>query len=529
MIHITENRINLSGNAANILSAIRLDRCEESTVSCNELTASSYTPNNTANLFPLGIEINNTQGTAISCNKFDLLQTGIVFSGSCINGTQALHNEFGTAGAARMGAGLYVRNNASVDDQFSSTENYGNEWQTTANTYTVAGARHDGTPLFNEYIGKVKGAIGTKFYSPNFLFGANGNTTPTTNGTGWFSDRPTFPNVQCPTNQTNLCATNTIIANTGINTDVAVASGVELTNELAAEVHKWDVRTLYTKLKENPNLALNNVVLEQFRDSLDATFIADFYLIAKKEKEAKGENNTLLLLKQTAIALDSLQTVLRAVTDSLEKANLTAAFAAKQVEYQQYELQNSNWRDTKIQEAKHVNQTLQPTELHSINEKIVNEIYFNTIAVGVQDIDARSLSELQSIAVQCPILGGAAVYRARDLVYKYNRVIYNDHDICTTQGISFRVVKPKGEKGKVDTDLVFSIFPNPSTTFTVLKSNHTIDNDLPITISDTYGRLVSTNIFYKNTAQTVLNTETWVAGIYYCKIGSSLHKIVIVK
>jgi Secretion system C-terminal sorting domain len=530
---ISDNNISVTSSSfpAEVRSAIRLDGSNSSTLGCNRLIGGTAANNTLNKLFPIGVEINNSVTTTISCNQLDILQNGVVFSGACRGGTgletKLLHNEFGTSVSANLlGSGLYIRGTASVDNQFTATQNYGNEWQSTTNVYAIAGARHDGVKQGSVFTGQVKATVNTKYYPPSFYLP---NNTPTTSSLGWFSSSNISNIAQCPTNPSGLCATNGLATHTDITTDIAVAIGAELASELAEDVYKWDSRTLYTKLKENPSLVLNEALLTNFRDSLDATFVEELYLIAKKQAEAQADNTASLALEISAKRLDSLQIIVIAETDTTAKASKIAEMEAEQQNYQNYAIANANLRDAKIAEAKLMNDDLIVSEQYAYNEKIVNAAYFTSIAQGVQDIDALALPQLQAIAAQCPIIGGPAVYRARDLVYKYNRTIYNDHDLCAQQGVSFRVAKPKTAEKTSALATTFSVAPNPTNLFTIIKSNNTASEDLPITITDTYGRVIGTSIFYKNTNQTILTTEAWGAGIYYCKVGETLHKIVVVK
>ncbi|MEY4926460.1 MAG: hypothetical protein RI894_896 [Bacteroidota bacterium] len=75
----------------------------------------------------------------------------------------------------------------------------------------------------------------------------------------------------------------------------------------------------------------------------------------------------------------------------------------------------------------------------------------------------------------------------------------------------------------------FTVYPNPAANFVLVKSNTITSENLPVFITDSYGRVISTSVLQKGTSQLPISTETWATGVYYCKIESSLYKIVVIK
>ncbi|MBL0052027.1 MAG: T9SS type A sorting domain-containing protein [Bacteroidetes bacterium] len=74
-----------------------------------------------------------------------------------------------------------------------------------------------------------------------------------------------------------------------------------------------------------------------------------------------------------------------------------------------------------------------------------------------------------SIANQCPLAGGVAVYRARAMLYLINGyAVYNDKEICNRTGIEMR-------KGKENIESKFNVFPNP--TIDLLTIEYSIEKD----------------------------------------------------
>jgi hypothetical protein len=277
-------------------------------------------------------------------------------------------------------------------------------------------------------------------------------------------------------------------------------------------------------------LVLNDALLAQFRDSLDNTVIEEFYQIAKKQAQA---NEQTAAEKTSAKALQTQIAEKRAIlygTDHTQKAAALTDLEALQTQYKTYLQVWEASRSLKIADAKAINTAINPMELYVQNEKFTNTVFLDFFAQPSQaEPDRNTIAALKGIAAECPIIGGPAVYRARAMIYRYDKTIYEDHDLCAQQGVSFRTQKPVSKIEGVDANIRYSINPNPAQNFTVLKSNRLANEDQTVSISDTYGRVVSTILLLKGSNQAIISTETWASGIYYCKINESLYKIVVIK
>jgi Secretion system C-terminal sorting domain len=172
---------------------------------------------------------------------------------------------------------------------------------------------------------------------------------------------------------------------------------------------------------------------------------------------------------------------------------------------------------------------LQPTELHAQNEKIINEIYFTTVAKGNLDYTESQKATLSDIAQQCPIVGGRSVYTARAMYATVANINYNDITACALQNINFRTVKPKETAKKVEMTSGFAIAPNPASTYAILKSTQALSDDAQVSLYDIYGRCVSTTVVAKGAYQANINTSDLVAGIYMCKITANDTTLFVTK
>ncbi len=117
----------------------------------------------------------------------------------------------------------------------------------------------------------------------------------------------------------------------------------------------------------------------------------------------------------------------------------------------------------------------------AVNHKMVNAIVLNfllsdTLATG-------NLSTLESIAEQCPLEGGDAVYEARAIVSYYTGEDFDDVELC--EGAEERQQQDISSKPLKGAPVVF--YPNP-TTGQVFWSG-TSDQSVTIRVFNTLGQL----------------------------------------
>jgi hypothetical protein len=137
---------------------------------------------------------------------------------------------------------------------------------------------------------------------------------------------------------------------------------------------------------------------------------------------------------------------------------------------------------------------------------------------------------LQTIAAQCPLAGGDAVYQARSLLSLYSSTVYNDKQNCYEIGLNYRTIKPKID---VKTgEQVVKIYPNPTSGLVSITFN-SIENG-SIIVVDILGRNVFQQVLTEAKNSIKLDLNNLQAGVYFIKIYDneatlSTHKITIIK
>ena len=159
-----------------------------------------------------------------------------------------------------------------------------------------------------------------------------------------------------------------------------------------------------------------------------------------------------------------------------------------------------------------VNNGIVSSETVELNEQEVNEIYLNTFAENVFEFSPAQENSLLSIANQCPMAGGPAVFKARALYAQIDpQQSFDDALLCLQQGILLR-------EGKDDIHSAFKVYPNP--TNNLLNIEYTIDTESKASISiyNTVGNFVLEKELDTKANKHQLSFKKFNNGIYYYKI-----------
>jgi hypothetical protein len=93
-------------------------------------------------------------------------------------------------------------------------------------------------------------------------------------------------------------------------------------------------------------------------------------------------------------------------------------------------------------------------------DRVVSQLYLNTIAQGNFSFSESDSTTLFNIASLCPALGGSAVYMARSMyafVHPFAR--FDNYSICNAQGMQYRIAQQTEPVKPTESML---IYPNPN-------------------------------------------------------------------
>jgi len=169
------------------------------------------------------------------------------------------------------------------------------------------------------------------------------------------------------------------------------------------------------------------------------------------------------------------------------------------------------------------NDALNGTAEYSLNEKTVNSIFLQTVALESNTFSEAQLSSLQSIAGQCALSGGEAVLRARDMLNLVDRTayFYNDDVLCGAQ--------PRTSNWSANSfgDAI-KIFPNPANDEITIEYNVQNPNGTSLKFFNVYGQLIKEVSLPSGKGKLLTQTNSLDSGIYFYSInGFMVDRIVI--
>jgi len=182
-----------------------------------------------------------------------------------------------------------------------------------------------------------------------------------------------------------------------------------------------------------------------------------------------------------------------------------------------------------------LNEALTPTNLIEQNHKTVTRIFLNHVrdvadscASGstVPALPGHCCHTLNSVANQCPYLGGVAVYQARALLAWGSPVTLNYNDDCLDSAAV--MIREEAPARQVVAKPKVQVYPNPT------RDEVFIYTDVAATFElyNLLGAQISTQMLHDG--ETRISTVDWAAGTYFIFMklsngSTSTHKIIIIK
>ena len=231
------------------------------------------------------------------------------------------------------------------------------------------------------------------------------------------------------------------------------------------------------------------------------------------------------------------------------KITQTPIYAAINTSEQQLRSLNENIKSGKIASSNSVkgqNNGINTTRVYEENEKVVNTIYLTTVAKGNTNFTATQSSQLWSIASQCPLEGGSAVFKARSLYILIDAIaVFNDDDICSAAGLVL-LQRPDQEittnkkhevaiADNITSSLMqWSVVPNPASTQVTVTYQAEDIQAKSVHLYDLAGQKVNEINFVQNVYSTRLDVTNLSSGIYWIELvlfdgTTKIQKISIIK
>ncbi len=280
-------------------------------------------------------------------------------------------------------------------------------------------------------------------------------------------------------------------------------------------------RFLFERLQQNPQLLIDNPILQVFYDQKILGTIGDFSEVNQEISEAvKWESvyDQMFHMNLNIIesAMDSLE-----IIDSLLFNGYLGGSSVNGLNYKiEAALQNNDAilpiieqiQTYRIENTIDENRDIPLNEEYEYNEYFVNDIYLNTVASGEYQFTDEQKEELLLIAEQCPYSGGPAVYNARSLYHLVDPTAdWDDDALCLYYGIQPRLKNP-------NQNLNQTLFPNPTTGKITVGYQLNEDEKGVFEVYSTFGQVLFRVNLKIDQENQVLDLSTLNPALYYYRI-----------
>lgn len=492
-INLAQNNITLN-SSVNPANGIRV----QGSSNCGFLE-NTVTGNSTARHISYGIYVSPANN--FTNNHSDLTEIGFDFGSNCATDELFRGNTFG-----EHDIGLHLNGSGIIGVQ----THRGNKW---FGPFGILGGAQNENVLFNEVFFNpiiVHDSLPGSLYHP-----ANSVSV----GAQWIVWDPTGT----PWSGTfvNPCHSNFINGDDNNESRITYTDSLVVMDSISAvqyeaELKYFTDRELIEKLILYDSLRNDNGIFESFYNLKLGSSESNLSIVNSKFKfefssqAIEAVNESLFNLMDSLVILDSL-----VLTDNSNLGLYKSKIVEIQLAIDSLNSQISvfiNQRDSIFATAHLINSNLIPSDDIEIQEKQVNEFYFQFKDSIISQIDQTALDNISFIASLCPFAYGESVYRARSELMRYGiENNYDDYSTCTQLGYS-RLSQAQSSSLN-DTIQEIFIYPNPVSD----ELNFTLNENTVVShfiVQDIAGRIV---IHLKQSISTIpdkLDVSMLETGIY---------------
>ena len=524
---VTGTRI--EANAISILNptiaqgGIYLGGCNSHIIFSNTIT-STNPATNSQSTYPIAIQNASSQNGSIICNYMQNIYSGLVFNGPS-TGVLYSRNIF-----VSHTNGLWITNGATVDRQsFNSgtgTKNsMRNEWPSASSSYLLWAARNDNTV----HQWGLQAVYYPTFSTPGTLYYPSAAKINPSNT--WFQPATYNENPTCCIN----CRPGG--EDDGLNDFEKTLAKGEAEFAVYEQELKWqNEAALYEKLRNDEGIIINDE---------DAAL---FY-VQKQQSSTEillNEKDRLHSLDSSHTTIDEMyyyQTLKRNILNEIAKydsiianatiqADIDNSVAAMEFQKSQLDLYEQFLRDAQlafdtdkralVDIVKNESDAIIPEVIVAENDKRITSILAATKLKERMHFDELNINKIASIAFQCPLKGGAAVYKARSLYAMVKDTFYNDLQICNEQNMVHFKTDETGKVNNVkfveNANLSVSVFPNPARDYVTLFLSKETDTPLSVTIIESTGKKVKEAVIESRNLSKQLSLSGLSSGFYQLQI-----------
>ncbi|MCC6413931.1 MAG: T9SS type A sorting domain-containing protein [Saprospiraceae bacterium] len=320
-------------------------------------------------------------------------------------------------------------------------------------------------------------------------------------------------------------------------TDLVTAAGGWTGGQFGAALQFESERRLYERMLDHEDMVGFHSTTDAFYNSASTNRIGAY---ANAEAGAKAIYNypsgISYGLQQSVAQLEAIQSSLVVLLAGLANATTHADSLliyqdanALHVTSQtvaanlfSYEKQASDLRNQSAQSATALVDALPVDNTLELNRKTIQQIYLQSLGIGIAQLNQQQLAVVEAIALQCPLEGGSAVFAARALCRLNKDRVFMDDSLCLGTQERRQISEITSPVSTV------KLAPNPATE-TVLISGLQASPEKSAVVS-----LINTSgvvCLERTVAQgeSTLDVSTLPNGLYFCRIWSEGHRITTFK
>lgn len=164
------------------------------------------------------------------------------------------------------------------------------------------------------------------------------------------------------------------------------------------------------------------------------------------------------------------------------------------------------------------NNGLTGSAAYQANEKTVNEIFLQTVAIGNYDFTAAQIASLEAIAELCPLSDGEAVLRARSLLNLAHEtpVPYDDMALCYIGERADGKKKQAAKEGQF-----VKLFPNPANEAVMIEYRGIDNPDQRIVLYNILGQVVMEIRLPEEQGRIRISVGSLPGGVYWYSLRES--------
>lgn len=288
-------------------------------------------------------------------------------------------------------------------------------------------------------------------------------------------------------------------------------------------------KALFSKLTDHPQLLTDSLMAEYYANLQNS--LIDQIVEVEKSKEIlfNKDSGEVSTMEQSLVSFNSLIDQLDNQLVQLHDVNvsgLSNQTVIQNIQSIQNDLfslievsDNLNTRHDSLRvilasDIEFENNQLPTTEVIENNERIVNEIYLNSIGKDNFSFAPDQVMALRSIANQCPLSGGSGVFRARGLLFiAFGELCYNDREICNMEGIELK----QTQSGDLNHTQV-TIKPNPSNELTSVTYDFSEESSIDYNLYSSTGSRIDHKELVGGKQTFTIPTSKLLPGVYFISL-----------